>query len=195
MGVYKLSANSVRNGRTVYGSMLAGNATFIPTSFESIATVNVTGSATSTVEFTSIDSTYSSLQLRIYSLSSTANWNKLQFNSDTGSNYTYHQLEGNGSGGNAVAASATSQTSIQYAYSYSTTNPLAAIIDILDYTNTNKYKTVRIFSGNDNNGNGNVQYSSGLWLSTNAITSIKFINTSGSFNVNSKFALYGIKGA
>jgi len=175
----------------IFASSVLGAVT--ATSFESIATVTVGSGGSSTVEFTSIGSTYSHLQVRVYSMSSTANWNKLQFNTDTGSNYTYHQLEGNGS--SAVANAGTSQTSIQYAYSYSTTNPLGAVIDILDYANTNKYKTVRTLSGNDSNGSGNVQLMSGLWLSTNAITSIKFINTSGNFNQYSHFALYGIKGA
>ena len=175
----------------IFASSVLGAVT--ATSFESIATVTVGSGGSSTVEFTSIGSTYSHLQVRVYSMSSTANWNKLQFNTDTGSNYTYHQLEGNGS--SAVANAGTSQTSIQYAYSYSTTNPLGAVIDILDYANTNKYKTVRTLSGNDSNGSGNVQLMSGLWLSTNAITSIKFINTSGNFNQYSHFALYGIKAA
>jgi hypothetical protein len=38
--VYKLSASSV-TGRTNYGSMLAGNPAYVPTDFESIATVSV----------------------------------------------------------------------------------------------------------------------------------------------------------
>jgi hypothetical protein len=175
------------------GNLLVGNTAFDPAAMDSIATVTVGSGGSSTVEFTSIASTYSHLQVRISSMSSTGNWNKLQFNTDTGSNYTYHQLEGNGS--TVVANSGTSQTSIQYAYSYSTTNPLGAVIDILDYANTNKYKTVRTLSGNDSNGSGNIQLMSGLWLSTSAITSIKFINTSGNFNQYSHFALYGIASA
>ncbi len=181
---------SIKSG-TLSRSTAVGNAIILPGDFESIATFSLS-SSDANVEFTSIPGTFTHLQIRVLSMSSTANWNKLQFNTDTGSNYTYHQLEGNGT--TVVANSGTSQTSIQYAYSYSTTNPLSAVIDILDYANTNKYKTVRTLSGNDSNGSGNVQLMSGLWLNTNAITSIKLINTSGLFNQHSHFALYGIRG-
>jgi hypothetical protein len=71
----------------------------------------------------------------------------------------------------------------------------AQIIDILDYANTNKYKTLRALSGFDNNGSGTVRLGSSLWISTVAISSIQIFNYGGSdFNEYSQFALYGIKG-
>ena len=69
------------------------------------------------------------------------------------------------------------------------------IIDILDYKDTNKYKTLRGLGGNDANGSGYVSFNSGSWRSTSAITSIKLYPDTGSFNTYSHFALYGIKGA
>jgi subtilase family serine protease len=73
----------------------------------------------------------------------------------------------------------------------------AAIIDILDYANTNKYKTIRILSGNDNNGSGTIRFSSGaLYSNTNAVSSITLVSgSSGNWSEYSQFALYGIKGA
>jgi hypothetical protein len=69
----------------------------------------------------------------------------------------------------------------------------ANVIDILDYANTNKYKTTRSFSGADNNGSGFVQFMSGLWMNTAAITSITILPNSDNFAQYSSFALYGIK--
>ena len=67
------------------------------------------------------------------------------------------------------------------------------IIDILDYTNTNKYKTTRMISGYDVNGaTGFIQQSSGLWMNTSAINRIDLVS-SGNFTTASTFALYGVK--
>jgi hypothetical protein len=70
-----------------------------------------------------------------------------------------------------------------------------AVCDILDYTNTNKYKTVRSLSGHDQNGSGYVTLMSGSWRNTAAITSITILRDSGGANLTqySQFALYGIK--
>jgi hypothetical protein len=67
-------------------------------------------------------------------------------------------------------------------------------MDIVDYTNTNKYKTSRAFAGFDANGSGMLAVTSGLWMSTTAINSITFTSdASGNFAQYSSFALYGVK--
>ncbi len=124
----------------------------------------------------------------------------MQFNSDTGSNYSWHRLDGDGDTGAATAGSATSQTTIivdRFTASTATASQFGAfILDILDYANTNKYKTTRNLGGYDNNGNGLITLGSGLWQNTNAITSIKLIDRSGNNLIQySQFALYGIKGS
>ena len=70
----------------------------------------------------------------------------------------------------------------------------AAVIDILDYANTNKNKTIRALDGLDNNGSGTVAFSSSLWSSTSAINSIEISGLGGTIQQYSSFALYGIKG-
>ena len=76
---------------------------------------------------------------------------------------------------------------------YQNTNVFnGGVIDILDYADTNKYKTARILCGADNNSAGEVGIFSGSWRNTAAITSIQ-INLAN-FTEGSKFALYGIKG-
>jgi len=69
------------------------------------------------------------------------------------------------------------------------------VTDILDYKDTNKYTTIRVLTGYDTNGAGDVLLYSGNWRSTSAVTSIVLFPASGNFNQYSQFALYGIKGA
>ena len=121
----------------------------------------------------------------------------MQYNGDTGANYTYHILDGDGA--SVVAGAATGLTSLIFGDGTSSTAQAntfgVAIVDILDYTNTNKYKTHKSLGGYDLNGSGEVPFWSGLWLNTAAITSISIItNTATTFATGAHFALYGIKG-
>ena len=167
-----------------------GAAAGAPGSYESIATVTVGSGGAANIEFTSIPSTYTHLQIRGIGLITSAGGFTVQFNSDTGSNYSWHQLYGEGS--IAQSNSGATQTFMYMAYGGgSATAPNALVTDILDYANTNKYKTLRSLSGNDLNGSGGIQFWSGNWRSTSAITSIK---VTASFNQYSQLALYGIKG-
>jgi hypothetical protein len=70
-----------------------------------------------------------------------------------------------------------------------------AVFDLLDYTNTSKYKTTRSLTGHDKNGSGLIVLYSGLWLNTAAVTSITVLPNTGNFNQYTSAALYGIKGA
>lgn len=167
-------------------------------SYESIATATVSSGVTS-VTLSSIPSTYKHLQIRFTANIPAVEGANFQFNSDTGTNYVTHYLVGIGSG-SGTAASNTGQT---YAYGSvygqgydgGTYIFTAGVIDILDYTNTSKYKTVRNFSGVDRNGSGAIQLISSLWMNTSAITSIKFLSEAGSnLATGTKVALYGIKG-
>jgi hypothetical protein len=168
--------------------------------FESIASVTVS-SAQSSVEFTSIPSTYKHLQIRGVARTTRAvslNGFIYQFNSDTAANYTSHLLRGDGSivsVGNTVNDVA-SDFIVVAANNAGSNNMGAFIIDILDYTNTNKYKTTRNLFGVDNNGNGYVGITSTLWKSTSAITSIKLYSDSAANTAQyTSLGLYGIRGA
>ena len=170
--------------------------------FESIATVTVGSGGAANVEFTSIPGTYTHLQIRAIARTNYSggvnDGFRINFNADTGNNYSWHQLGGNGAVAFAQAGSTTGTIYAAYiASSNSGSNMFgASIIDILDYANTNKYKTLRNLTGLDRNGAGDLTLGSGLWQNTNAITSIKFTQWDGtSFNQYSHFALYGIKGA
>ena len=200
MGVYKLSAaGGLATPRTNYSSFLAGNPAVTFSNFESIATVTVGSGGAPEVEFTSIPSTYTHLQIRaiVRSNRNTGDTLNVRFNSDTSSSYARHGLYGNGSSTGAVGG--TSETQMQewdnIADNSMTANVFAGgIMDILDYANTNKYKTVRSLQGTDVNGSGHIYLASGLWANTSAITSIKFYVAYGTGVMQyTQFALYGVK--
>lgn len=193
-------------GAIVAGGLSAYTAP-VTNSYESISTVTVGSGGASDVTFNlSGVSGYKHLQIRILGQTNRVTYGidemKLQFNSDTTGNYSWHTLVGTGStvGVNAAA----SQTSISVGEgSFGTTTGGtfgAGVLDILDYTDTSKYKTVRVLSGVDLNGTiasygGWVTLNSGAWRNTAAITSIKFAPNNGTiFTQYSSFALYGIKG-
>ena len=195
MGVYKLSAaGGLATPRTNYSSFLAGNPAVKFTSYESIATVTVGSGGSATVSFTSIPATYTHLQIRGIARADTNVTLGLQFNSDTGNNYSRHYINGNGA---SVGAGGSANNNSAYVGTAATATSAfgANIIDILDYANTNKYKTTRTLSGGDNNGSGFVQFMSGNWRNTNAVTSIDIFQVNGdTLTQYTQFALYGIKG-
>jgi hypothetical protein len=173
----------------------------VTNSYESISTVTVS-TAVSSISFSSIPSTFKHLQIRGIARDSAAVNDYtvvlLQFNGDTGSNYARHNLFGNGASAGAGGASST--TSIRAGVmplNSTTANAFGAnVFDILEYGNTNIYKTIRGLSGTDTNTTTDyVQLTSGVWQSTSAVTSITLTSGSANFMQYSQFALYGIKGA
>ena len=201
MAVYKFTGSSVKNGRTEYSSFLAGNPAVISPAYESIATFSVGSGGAADITFSSIPATFKHLQIRGISRSNNGtvanNSIGIRLNSDTGSNYNSHFIVGTG----GSISSATFGTD---SYMYLPTGGGggasasvfgALVIDILDYSNASKNKTVRSLSGVDNNGNHNLRFASGLWMNTNAITTILIDGRGDTFQQYSQFALYGIKGS
>jgi len=165
-----------------------------------IASYTFPSGSTNTFTFTNIPQTFTHLQIRVFGrdLQTFSTFDNLYFrlNSDAGANYAYHLIQGDGASAtsNGVANSTFSPIGVNPSVN-STANVFGAtIIDILDYTNTNKFKTVRAISGADANGTGYVNLNSGLWLSTAAVTTIDLggQNTNGYMAQYSRFDLYGI---
>jgi len=164
--------------------------------YDALATVTVPSGGVSSVSFVGIPSGYKHLQVRSTVLESNDGVMGFRFNSDTGNNYTIHELYGNGSSAAAYAATSQSNIGINYNYSASplSSAPSVAVVDILDYASTSKNKTLRALCGVDYNGSGYVRLDSGLWLNTSAITSIDIVAfSSKTFNQYSQFALYGVR--
>lgn len=119
----------------------------------------------------------------------------LRLNGDTGNSYAMHQLYGTGSSvGSGAATSATSIYIGDVPAVGGTTGAYAAeIIDILDFASTSKYKTVRGLCGMAQNYNW-ISLNSGVWMSTNAVTSITIFSNLGNLETGSRFSLYGLRG-
>lgn len=194
MAITKISNSSLKN-LNKYDSFLAGNAAYDPSATFLIQRQTVGAGGAASITFSSIPSTYKHLQIRATAASGSAANSRITFNGDTANtSYSYHYLEGNGS---ATAAGAGAY--VNYMVGPVTTNTASAfsgiVIDILDYGNTNKYKTIRTLYGVDLNGSSTwMGLQSGMWQNTSAISSINFLLSGTLFNQYSTFAIYGIKG-
>jgi len=200
----RIQLSSIKQGFPKSRSMLAGNPGYDPAATFLIQRITATGSE-STMTFSSIPQTYKHIQVRAITSSTntspvTVSGNFIRLNGDSGANYAYHNLFGETTTANATAATASSFGPYIYSQVIQSTSGYfgAFILDVLDYTNTSKNKTLRVFAGGDTNTSGSykgvAQLGSGLWLNTAAITSLSIVSNAGSFASGSTFALYGFTG-
>jgi len=158
-------------------------------------------SAAASVTFSSINQGYTDLVIVVNTRTTYSTDNgpriQLQFNGDTGSNYSATRVYGTG-----IAAGSnrdTNNTSMTFGYiasSYSSNTALGNhLLHIPNYSNTTTYKTV-LARWNATDNAQPVGASVGLWrpsnLATGNITSIVIKNEVGTFVVGSTFTLYGI---
>jgi hypothetical protein len=109
---------------------------------------------------------------------------RLRFNSDSGSNYSRLFMRGDGS---SATSSADPDTGI-FGADVDSTNKHAQVINIMDYSATDKHKTVI----NRTNRGDRVQAFAQRWSNNSAITSVRVVIASGTFNAGNTFSLYGI---
>jgi hypothetical protein len=179
----------------------------VTNSYESIATVTVGSGGAASIEFAGIPTGYKHLQIRALVQETRATYGisefNLTFNSDSGANYSHHGLWGDGSSASASGNASTNFIRVGNGTFGTNTGASfgAGIIDVLDYADTSKNKTMRAIAGVDVNGTvggigGRVGLFSGEWYSTSSITSITLVPASPAtdFTQYSSFALYGIKG-
>jgi len=155
-----------------------------------IASITVgAGGASGGVFFNNIPQTFTHLQFRIFGRTQNAGVTSIYVPATAST--PSHYLQGDG-----ASVTSTAQSGLPYGF-YGTTVPSATstfgsyILDILDYANTNKYKTYRIVGGWDANGSGRVTLGSTLQQSTSAMTSFYF-DTENGFAQYSRIDLYGI---
>jgi hypothetical protein len=180
------------------GIFASANTTVAVGDFQSIATVTVGSGGSSSISFTSIPSTYTHLQVRGIARTNRAtnfDYFKITANSET-SGYSNHDLYGDGASAGVYGAG--NQLRFEPSLIPGANQTASAfngfVMDILDYANTNKYKTFRFFGGTDTNGAGRVGLHSSYFAYTSAISSITINPGEGSaFSQYSHFALYGIK--
>jgi len=185
-------------------SAASNSATILASAFESIATVTAAGGETS-LTFSSIAATYKHLQIRgLYRDTTTTSPQAaplyLRCNTDGATFYASHNLNGVNSAVTAAGSATQSWMQVPYAGvgAWNTAGMYGvSIIDILDYSSTTKYKTIRSFVGSDTNAattGAGVSLSSGLLMNTAAFDQVIIFAGNTAFAAGSTFALYGIKG-
>jgi hypothetical protein len=165
--------------------MAAGNT------YEAIATQTTTATSTTTVSFTSIPSTYTDLVIGYGAIGTSDTQVRLQFNGDTGANYSITVISGNGTITEAFRQANGGSLTTDYYYSV-TTNGGTSLINVMNYANTTTFKTTVMRT---NNASQAVMFSIGKWANTSAINRIDLNCTTGAFAAGSVFSIYGIKAA
>lgn len=182
--------------------MLVGNEAYIPIlpSYELIETITVSGTQSS-ITFNNLadySTTYKHLQIRGVARSNRGDDNSngaIRFNNDSAANYSYQTLQT--LSGSFDGTSSSSQTAIILGYTIPGTTVTANavggfVIDLLDVYNTNKFKTVKSFSSQPY-GRNFISFVTGAWLSTAPVTSVTFVDFTGSLVTNTRMSIYGIR--
>jgi hypothetical protein len=160
-----------------------------------------TATGTGNLSLSSIPSTFTHLQLKVTARNSASTnqnvW--VSFNGDFGStSYAWHRLTGDGTSASSSAGTGQNVILVGYVLGTAVATQVygSAIVDILDYTNTNKNKVVRSIYGVNNNDstqtNQQVGIFSGVWLSTAAINKIDFGIIGDNLGAGTRIDLYGI---
>ena len=166
-------------------------------------------SPSATITFSGIPSTFTHLQLRYFVRGTTTNrsesvlWQMNGYSSN--GNYTRHTLWGEGGTASSGADTNSNGGILQMPSGGTASNIFGVgIIDILDYANTNKNKTLRTIGGYDSNGASNGQDYQYIGINSNlaitqataATTSVTltcYVYAGGSgFATGSTVQLYGI---
>ena len=167
--------------------------------FVKIATVTVGSGGSSTLDFTSIPSTYTDLQLLISARSSDAVFLRgmlYKLNSNSSSIYSYRELYGFN-----TTAGSFSETNISNGFmgqmpgTSGTSNTFgSSLLYIPNYTgNTNKSLSIDNVTEINSALNWQNDLIAGLWANTSAITGIQIYPVSGNFAQYTTATLYGIK--
>lgn len=162
--------------------------------YEPIAT-NTLSSATTSVTFSSIPSTYTDLILVMnISVATVNNSTNMRLNGDTtGNNYSATILSGTGS-----TATSTRYVSVNsifvdfYGNPGTTSNPNITTVHLMNYSNTTTYKSIL---SRGNNASYGVDAIASVWRNTAAINSITIFQPTYNMNSGSTFTLYGITAA
>ena len=164
-----------------------------------IAGTTFNNSTPNTVSFGSIPQTFAHLQVRISASALSSGPDNITIYGFDGtggsSNSAVHTLYANGS--SPFSGAATGQYNPALTQIPGTTLSSArgsVVVDILDYTSTNKYKVVRSIGGYDGNGSGYLGFTSVLAFgfgSSTALSNLWFY-CANNYSNGSRFDLYGI---
>ncbi len=120
----------------------------------------------------------------------------MRFNNSGSINISGHHLIGDGSGAGASGYANNNYSDLSPMSNANRTTGVfgSYIVDILDYSRTDKFKTIRCIGGFDNNGSGFADFCSSLIQTTSAITDIHQIGgtATNNFIAGTRVDLYGV---
>lgn len=154
-------------------------------------------SGIATPTFSNIPQNFTHLQLRMHlrdTNAAVATNAFLRFNGDGNGNYWYHKVRADGTSFTYDTTSGFMGYLILGTIPSNTTALVygSVIIDIFDYSNASKGKSVKYTAGYDANGSGVVTFGGGFWNSTAAITSIQCGADSSGNATFTRIDLYGV---
>jgi len=180
----------------------SGGAVAAVDSYDLLVTEILTSSQSS-VTFASLGdyaADYQHLQIRMVGRSDRSSRDdenlRIRFNSDSDSNYSNHYLQ---TDGGSVTSGAETNNNAMWARSLTASSSPSDsfgvfVIDVLDFSNTNKNTTARTLGGSIDDDF--IGLSSGAWFNTAALTSIELgTQFSNNFVARSRFSIYGIRKA
>jgi hypothetical protein len=158
----------------------------MPSTYEPIATTTF-GATTANYTFSSIPATYTDLICVVDGSLTALQDFSLQFNGDTGTNYSLTYTYG--AAATTIAGYENNQTAMTIGALGG--DQSTCIVQIQSYSNTNVTKPVLSRGGS---GTWVAFFKGGLWRNTSAINSIKFTGVN-SFTSGTSITIYGIKAA
>lgn len=164
----------------------------MPITYDPISTTTIS-SATSSITFSSIPATYTDLRVVLNLVAGATQYMQMDFNGDTGTNYSITFLDANASTRATGRTSNANYIDLSQRTASNATTTFYAI-NIFSYAGST-FKTCLQESNQNYNGSGFVGRQIGMWRSTSAITSVRLFSGVNIYGVGTTATLYGIKNA
>lgn len=159
-----------------------------------LANITLT-TAVNGVTFSSIPATYRDLVIVFTGTTSATSQPKLRINGLTSTTYQHVRISGDGTSATSgpTGGSVGSSIFLGTLASSTTTNAVQCVINIFDYAQTNKHKTLTFRTDSATTA---TEAGVGRYPATNAVTNFLIFNGGAGTNwaIGSTFALYGIAG-
>jgi hypothetical protein len=161
------------------------------TTYEKIASTTL-GSATNTITFSSIPSSFTDIRLVLSAgFSTTGAALIMRFNNDSTSIYSFTSLYGNGSTASSYRETNNNGIPLEMNFGLPNTQWSLWTADIFSYTGST-FKTALTTGSTDNNGSGIVYREVGLYRSTSVINRLDLVMGGVNFLTGTTATLYGI---
>lgn len=158
--------------------------------YTALATYTVTGSAKSSVTFSSIPTSGYRDLILVSNIDATAfSEFRMRVNGDTGSNYPSVRMQASSGGTYASATFNFTYFRLSGNSDMGTDFSFVSVIQIMDYSATDKHKAVLVRA----NSSYGTDAHAGRWANTGAVTSLEIYPSTGNLDVGSTFSLYGIE--